>query len=94
MWHMGDGWGWWMVFGWIWMVAFWALIIWAIMSLTRRPTDRRFERSTTELTPLEILEQRYARGELTDEQFDAMRRRLTASGSAAGGRTTTELDAV
>lgn len=92
MWHMGDGWGWWMVFGWLWMVAFWALITWAVVSLTRHSTDHRFERSATELTPLEILEQRYARGELTDEQFEAMRRRLTTSGSATGRRTTTEPD--
>ena len=33
MWHMGDGWGWWMGFGSIWMVGFWAVIIWAVFTM-------------------------------------------------------------
>ncbi len=43
-WHMGDGWGWWMVLGWVWMVVFWGLIIWAVYAVVRRleprPTDQ------------------------------------------------------
>ena len=36
MWHMGDGWGWWMGFGSIWMVGFWAVIIWAVFTFRAR----------------------------------------------------------
>ena len=30
MWGMHDGMGWWMLFGGIWMVVFWAAVIWLI----------------------------------------------------------------
>jgi putative membrane protein len=81
MWHMGDGWGWWMATGWLWMIVFWGLIIWAIAKIASGGA-RSHSGTTSEATPLEILERRYARGEITDEQFEAMRRRLT------GGPTT------
>jgi putative membrane protein len=84
MWQMHDGWGWWMASGWLWMIVFWALIIWGIARLARGD-DRRT--STREQTPLEVLERRYASGELTDEQFESMRRRLAGEqtkGQSAG----------
>jgi len=38
MWHYHDGMGWWMVFGSVWMVIFWILILflvfWAIKKLS------------------------------------------------------------
>jgi putative membrane protein len=81
MWQMHDGWGWWMVFGWVWMVIFWGLIIWAVFAVVTRlshgPTDRT---PHDEGTALEILERRYARGELTAEEFEEMRRRLIGGG--------------
>jgi hypothetical protein len=36
MWHMGDGWGWWMVMGWLWMGLFWGLIIWGVYTVVTR----------------------------------------------------------
>lgn len=86
MWHMGDGWGWWMVFGTVFMVAFWLIIIWAIGSMSGRsgqqpPSTPRYE----EPTALQILERRYANGELTDDEFEEKRQRLT--GSIQGPRT-------
>lgn len=75
MWHMDDGWGWWMASGWVWMIVLWGLIIWGIARIVGANSGDRHE-ATTEATPLEILQRRYARGELTDEQFEAMRRRL------------------
>jgi putative membrane protein len=83
MWHMGDGWGWWMVFGWIWMAVFWGLIIWAVYSIiTRVGGGRRPELGEREPSALEILDRRYARGEIDAEQFEAMRGRLTAPAGA------------
>lgn len=77
MWDMGNGWGWWMAFGSVWMIVFWGLIVWAVVTLTRPRSDRNGERSAArEATALEILERRYASGELSEEQFEAMRRRL------------------
>lgn len=74
---MHDGWGWWMVFGWIWMVIFWGLIIWAVFAITSRHghgEDRTQRRSSDAIT---ILEERYARGEITRDQFEEARRVLT-----------------
>lgn len=77
MWNMDEGWGWWMASGWLWMVIFWGLIIWAVVTLTRPRGDRGGDRpAAREPTALEILERRYAGGELSEEQFEAMRRRL------------------
>jgi putative membrane protein len=75
MWHMDDGWGWWMVFGWLWMAVFWGLIIWGVVSLLRRLDDRTAPPQKQSYA-LGILEERYARGELTDAEFDRMRERL------------------
>ncbi len=75
MWHMGDGWGWWMIFGWVWMVAFWGLIVWAVVTLvTRLSGDQRRPPETS--GPLQILEERYARGEISHEEFEERRRNL------------------
>lgn len=77
MWDMGDGWGWWMASGWLWMVGFWALIGWGIWALTRPRVDRPPDPPRgLEPSALEQLERRYAAGELNDEQFEQMRRRL------------------
>lgn len=77
MWHMGDGSGWWMLFGWFWMIGFWALIAWAVIALTRRDTSRGTSAALRdEPSALEIAESRYARGELTNEEFERMRRQL------------------
>lgn len=76
MWYMGDGWGWWMVMGWIWMAVFWGLIIYGIYALTTRNRPDSTPQAPAEPTALQVLERRYARGELTDEQFEAMRERL------------------
>ena len=81
MWYTGAGWGWWMAFGWIWMIVFWGLIIWGVYTLVSRLSGSREARSEPQATAMEILERRYANGELTNEQFEEMRRRLTAGGS-------------
>jgi putative membrane protein len=71
-WNNGDwGWGGWlaMAFG---MVAFWGLVIWAILAIVRTsPGDvpRR------ESTPEQIVAERFARGEIDEDDY---RRRLAA----------------
>ncbi len=80
MWHMSDGWAWWMVFGTVFMIAFWLIVVWAIGTLAQRthhqpPPAPRAE----EPTALQILERRYANSELTDEEFEQKRQRLTDS---------------
>jgi putative membrane protein len=80
--YMGGGWGWWMVFGWLWMVVLWGLIIWGVYTLVSRLSGGGSTQPRE--TALDILERRYASGELTHDQFEEMRQRLTAGGSATG----------
>jgi putative membrane protein len=82
MWQYGAGWGWWMAFGWIWMIVFWGLIIWGVYTLVSKLSGSRGESTPPRETAMDILQRRYASGELTREQFDEMREHL--SGPKAG----------
>ena len=74
MWGWYTGWHWWMALGGIFFVLFWAavifLLIWAV---------RRFSRNSATYEPrsaLDIAKERYARGEITKEQFDQIKKDL------------------
>ena len=73
MWGANEGMGWWMLFGGIWMVIFWGAIIWLVIWGVGQLSGggRR-----SEDTPLEIARTRYARGDITREQFEQIRRDL------------------
>jgi putative membrane protein len=73
MWGSGEGMGWWMLMGSVWFVLFWAIVIWAVVRLTSRETS-----SGSTPTATEIAQQRYARGEITKEQFEEILRNLAA----------------
>ncbi len=73
MWGMHDGMGWWMVLGSFWVVVFWAGLLWFATSLIGKETTGQ----TREESPLEIAKRRYARGELSREQFEQIRQDLT-----------------
>jgi len=74
MWYMHEGTGWWMVFGGLWMLFFWggliALIVWGINRLTRH------SRSNGKESPLDIARERYARGEISREEFEQIKKHL------------------
>ena len=76
MFHMWDtGIGWWMGFGWIWMIVFWggliALIVWGVHRLTQRdgPSSKR--------GALDIARERYAEGEISGEEFNQLKNDLS-----------------
>lgn len=73
MWGMHDGMGWWMLFGGIWMVLFWAAIIWLVVWGVGQVTGNR---QRDDASPLDIARRRYARGEITREEFEQLRRDL------------------
>jgi putative membrane protein len=62
--HMGD-WGWGMaIFGWVFMIAILGLVVWLVVHAIRRPeTDGK--RSSA----LDLLDERYARGEIEREEY-------------------------
>jgi len=76
MWGWYDGMGWWMLFGGILFVVFWgaiiALIIWGVSRVTRSSSGSVQGRKDA----LEIARERYARGEITREQFEQIKKDL------------------
>jgi putative membrane protein len=81
MWYMHDGSGWWMVFGGLWMLVFWvaiiALVVWAIKKLTEHKGPRSGTSEKRE--PLDIAKERYAKGEISREEFEQIKRDLGSS---------------
>ena len=71
--YAGMGWG----FG-ILMFLFWALIIglvvWVVVSLTRRNSS--ISHTTYSNSALEILKERYARGEINRDEFEEKKKAL------------------
>lgn len=71
-----DGYGW-MGPGWIFMILFWALVIAGVVALVRWIGTRNNGGGNRRgKTPLEILQERYARGEIEREEFEQKRRDL------------------
>jgi putative membrane protein len=76
MWGMHDGMGWWMVFGGLWMVLFWGAVIWLVVWGVGRATSGTGGRTSEQEAPVEIAKRRYARGEISREEFEQLRRDL------------------
>ncbi len=80
LWGQGFSWGW-MLFGGLMMILFWggiiALIVVAIRSLTGAGSSTANPTPTnTNSSALRILKERYARGEITKEEYEDMRHNL------------------
>ncbi|OGW27790.1 MAG: hypothetical protein A2X59_05450 [Nitrospirae bacterium GWC2_42_7] len=67
---MGYGWG--MGFGWLIMIIFWGLVILGIAYIVKSLAGgvKKEEKDTT---PVEILKKRYAKGEITKDEFEKMK---------------------
>jgi len=72
--HEWGNWGWWMVFPMIFMVLFWGGLIWLLVWGVRRWTHHAYH--GTGNTPLDIAKTRYAKGEITKEQFEEIKKNL------------------
>ena len=66
-----------MWFGWVFWVVIIGLIIWGIVTITNNNRNRnQRDCFPPQEEALEILKKRYARGEITREQFEQMKRDL------------------
>ncbi len=86
MFYMHDiGWGWWLVMS-IGMLAFWALVIYAVVWLIRggQNVQQQDQAPPKSETPEEILKRRLARGEISIEEY---RRLLDALKDEASRRS-------
>ena len=74
--NMMGGWdGGFGIFGWITMIAFWLLLILGIIVLIRY-LGGLGKRSDAGRSPLDILKERYARGEIDKKEFEEMKKEL------------------
>ena len=85
MWGYGFGWGWLLMsFGMVLWIALLVVLVWALIrwlaSKTSTPVPPVTGTSPNSPSALEILRQRYARGEIDTATFEQMRERLEASG--------------
>ena len=89
MWWYEGGWSWggWLIMM-LGMLVFWALAIWAILSVVRTSTGAV---APGEGTPEQILAERFARGEIDEDDYrrclDALRGSQPARGAGPGGRS-------
>ena len=75
MWGHWGGWGWgWMGFGFILMIIFWAAVITLIVWGVRHYSHAH--QSSNNDSAMDIARQRYAKGEITKEQFEQLKKDL------------------
>ena len=74
--HDGMGWGGWIVMT-VAMVAFWALVVFAVLALFR--TQRSGGSIPDRRDSMQILDERFARGEIDEDEYHARSSVLRAS---------------
>ncbi len=74
MWYVHSVNGGWMVIGWIVMLLIWVGI--AVLAILAFRWFLRRNEANEKQTPLEIAQERYAKGEITKEQFEQIKKDL------------------
>lgn len=73
---MDGNWIWgFMGFAWLFWLVVLGLIVWAVVTVVKN-SQRRIEPPGTPDSPIEILKRRYARGEISREEFEQMKKDL------------------
>lgn len=64
------------VLGWIWPILFWVFIAVVISKILRRTPNENehHEGKTGRQTPLELLKERYVKGEITKKEFEEIKK--------------------
>ncbi|MEO8953195.1 MAG: SHOCT domain-containing protein [Ktedonobacteraceae bacterium] len=77
MWGYGFGWGWFMMmFGGVLWIAVLVVLVWALIRWFERKGQATGSSTHLGLSALDILNQRFARGEIDSATFEQMRERL------------------
>ena len=86
--HNGVGWGGWLLMT-LMMLAFWALVIFAVVAIFRgigQTNEDSVERPSRPL-PLDILQERFARGEIESDEYESRARVLLGQPQDAPQKT-------
>ena len=81
--HDGVGWGGWIMMT-IAMVAFWGVVVFVVVALFRGTSDRGRSDDVVrrQASPREILDERFARGEIDEDEFTRRRAVLHSVGGS------------
>jgi len=71
------GMGLWMIFGSIFFIAFWGAVIWLIVWAVRKANTHTSGAGTPGENALDFARTRYARGEITRNQFEQIKKDLS-----------------
>ena len=74
--NMMGGWGGFGIFGWITMLVFWLLLILGVVALIRYLGNSR-KSSDKDKSPIDILKERYAKGEIDKKEFEEKKKELS-----------------
>ena len=77
-WHNAMGWGGWVVMT-LTMVAFWSLVVFAVVALFRGNREARQDQGPRGRDPEQILDERFARGEIDVDEYQARQLALRAA---------------
>lgn len=78
MWHYHDGMGWWMVFVGITIAILFTGIMWALLRDARRVSKEGPDSETGHDRALSIANERYARGEISREEFERIKQAISS----------------
>lgn len=74
--EMMDGWGMMGPLMWLFMLLLWGFAIFGVLCAARWLVGRKGANGAGKETPIDILKSRYARGEITREEFERMKEEL------------------
>jgi putative membrane protein len=75
--NMTGSWGGFSLLGWLVMFLFWLLVVLGVVALIRCLSRSELEgKNKKEKTPLDILKERYASGEISKEEFEEKKKDL------------------
>lgn len=77
-WNNGVGWGGWVIMT-LTMVAFWSLVVFAVAAIFRGGREARPDQAPRERDPEQILDERFARGEIDVDEYQARQHALRAA---------------
>jgi putative membrane protein len=77
-WNNGLGWGGWIVMT-LAMVAFWSLVVFGVVAIFRGDRESRSIQPPRGSDPQQILDERFARGEIDRDEYEARLHALRAA---------------